>query len=235
MSLEQNTQLLQGYAGVKQDGAYGPVTALALCKKLGLLPVLAPVNVPRTETITQRRSPVVCIDPGHGLSNRRSGLFDPGCERGDLHEADVVLVWANQLADALQALGVRVVWTRRSNNEDCPVGLRARKARDLGADTLISIHVNDDDSASANGIETLYLSGPGDRELAEKCQDALVAGLGLRDRGVKEREDLAVLKFYGRAVLLEVGFIGHAADVLAFTDAPRISKTCELLAAAIIA
>jgi N-acetylmuramoyl-L-alanine amidase len=175
---------------------------------------------------------IIILDPGHGMSNRKPGVFDPGCERGDLHEADIALVWAHELGSQLQALGIDVFFTRRDNKRPTPVGSRAKLAEAEGCDILVSIHVNDADGA-LTGTETLY-SGLDDIPLAERCQAAMVKGLGLKDRGVKQRGDLAVLKFRGRAVLLELGFIGSKTDVFAITDVDKIKKTCALLAAAIL-
>lgn len=221
----ENTQLLQRFAGTEPDGQFGAKTAAALVEKLRLT---------ATETTPQPspngiRKLKVCIDPGHGMSNRRQGLFDPGCERGDLHEADVALVWANALGHELTALGLNVFYTRRDNERHTPVGTRASLAEDAGCDMLVSIHVNDADGAPT-GTETLY-SGADDIPLAQRCQDAMLSGLGLRDRGIKQRTDLAVLKFRGRAVLIELGFIGT--DAAAITHKPTIDATAKLLATAI--
>lgn len=213
---------LQKFAGVKQDGDFGPVSARALVQKLNLNPAPAPAPTTRQRTI--------CIDPGHGMSNRTPGVFDPGCERGTLHEADIVLVWAHHLRESLAKRGAKVFLTRGGNTEYCPIETRVSRAVAAGCDTFVSIHVNDADAPEANGTETLYR---GDDALAIHCQEALLAGLGLRDRGVKRRTDLAVLHF-PKSCLLELGFIGNAKDVAAITDRAKIAATCELLAEAIL-
>lgn len=221
----EHTQLLQRFAGTPTDGQFGPKTAAALVEKLRLNPA-QPNPQPTPKESAKLK---VCIDPGHGMANRRAGVYDGGCERGELHEADIALVWANALADELKNLGVNVFFTRRDNQRPTPVGSRARLAEDAGCDMLVSIHVNDADGAPT-GTETLY-SGADDIPLAQRCQAAMLSGLGLRDRGIKQRTDLAVLKFRGRAVLLELGFIGT--DAAAITEKPRIDATAKLLAAAI--
>ncbi len=222
----ENTQLLQRFAGTAPDGQFGPKTAAALVEKLRLTPTeLHPQPAPNGNA--KRK---VCIDPGHGMANRRAGVYDGGCERGDLQEADIALVWANALADELKNLGVNVFFTRRDNQRPTPVGSRAGLAQEAGCDMLVSIHVNDADGTTATGTETLY-SGSDDIPLARRCQDAMLTGLGLRDRGIKQRTDLAVLKFQGRAVLLELGFIGT--DAATITDKSKIDATVKLLAAAI--
>lgn len=224
MSYIENTKLLQRYAGTEDDGRFGPKTAAALVAKLRLAPAESQPAEP-----TNSRKLKVCIDPGHGMANKRPGVFDGGCERGNLKEADIALDWANAVADELKALGVDVFFTRRDNQRPTPVGSRAGLAEDAGCDLLVSIHVNDADGAPT-GTETLY-SGTDDIPLAKACQTAMLTGLGLRDRGIKQRTDLAVLKFRGRAVLLELGFIGM--DAATITDKSKIAATAKLLAAAI--
>jgi N-acetylmuramoyl-L-alanine amidase len=149
------------------------------------------------------------------MSNRTANVFDPGAvhtEAGFPHrEADIVLKYGLALKDAFRAREVSVFMTRDDNSDHAPVGKRAAAARAAGCDAFISLHMNDVDDDTANGTETLYRDA-GDKALAEKIQKALIAVTGLRDRGLKQRSDLAVLKFQGTAVLLELGFIANDKD-----------------------
>lgn len=55
--------------------------------------------------------------------------------------------------------------------------------------------------------------------------------MGLRDRGVKLRNDLAVLASKRLpSVLIELGFIRNAGDIAIVTTDAVISKVCGLLA-----
>lgn len=36
----------------------------------------------------------ICLDAGHGMSNRTPGVFDPGADAGGVREAGVALDWA---------------------------------------------------------------------------------------------------------------------------------------------
>ncbi len=36
----------------------------------------------------------ICLDAGHGMSNRTPGVFDPGAVAGGVRKADVALDWA---------------------------------------------------------------------------------------------------------------------------------------------
>lgn len=157
----------------------------------------------------------ICVDPGHGMSNRTPNIFDPGAthnEAGFLHqEAVIALKYGLSLKDTFRAMGVSVFMTRDDSTDHAPVGARAAAAKAAGCDVLISLHMNDVDDDSANGTETLFRDAK-DRALAEKVQNAMVNITGLRNRGIKERTDLAVLKFNGLAILLELGFIANDKD-----------------------
>jgi N-acetylmuramoyl-L-alanine amidase len=101
--------------------------------------------------------------------------------------------------------------TRDDGTDPTPVGQRASMAKNAGCDVFISLHLNDFDDDSANGLEVLYRDTQ-DKALAQKLQDALVAATKMRDRKVKQRTELAVLKFTGLAVLIELGFIANDSD-----------------------
>jgi N-acetylmuramoyl-L-alanine amidase len=157
----------------------------------------------------------VCIDPGHGMSNRQPGVFDPGCthsENGFLfREAEIVLKYGLTLKDVLRARNVGVFMTRDDGTDHAPVGQRAANAKSAGCDRFVSLHVNDADSDNANGLEVLY-GDPKHQVFAQRLQTAMVAVMKLKDRKIKLRNDLAVLRFKGPAVLVELGFIAFDKD-----------------------
>jgi N-acetylmuramoyl-L-alanine amidase len=157
----------------------------------------------------------ICIDPGHGMSNRTFGVFDPGATHQEntflFKEADLALRYALTLKDAFRAKGFDVFMTRDDATDHTPVGTRAAMAKSANCDLFISLHLNDFDDDSANGFEVLYGANTS-RPLAQSLQTALVSLTGMRDRGIKKRTDLAVLKFDGPAVLIELGFIANDGD-----------------------
>jgi N-acetylmuramoyl-L-alanine amidase len=65
--------------------------------------------------------------------------------------------------------------------DHAPVGTRATTARNAGCDVLISLHLNDFDDDSANGLEVLFRDTE-DKALAQKLQEALVKVTKMRDR-----------------------------------------------------
>lgn len=220
MSLESDTILLQRFAGLTGDdvdGDPGPQTMRALVVKLGL-------------DGTGRPQPniKVCVDVGHGRDNKKMGTYDPGCVHGALEEADIAMDWGKELVRALNARSIATFETRPTKTSSAPVGTRDDRAKQANCTHLISIHVNDADSAQAHGTETLYAQFAG---FAQGIQNAAMAGLKLTDRGIKQRLDLSVLKFQGPACLLELGFIQNAADRERFLDAAVRRETCRLIAA----
>ena len=164
---------------------------------------------------------LICVDPGHGMGNRRPNVFDPGAvwdEAGvRFEEAAIALQYGLALRDALRAAGHEVFMTRDDAQDPCPVGQRARNAERVGAKLLISLHLNSaanpDGSIndSAHGVETLFRDEP-DRALAVALNTAVVQATGLRDRGAIKRDGLAVLAFNGPAALIELGFIPNDRD-----------------------
>lgn len=123
---------------------------------------------------------VVVLDPGHG------GI-DPGAERDGLREADLMLVFALELKEALVRSGrFRVALTRDS---DVFVSLDGRisAARAAGADVMISLHADALAEGRATGATVYTLSEDASDEasrwLAERHGRAdLLAGLDLTDQ-----------------------------------------------------
>lgn len=123
----------------------------------------------------------ICIDPGHGGSDRAN--------RGPTGyiEADGVLDISLRLAAKLRAAGHEIKLTR---DKDMTLTLeqRAKIANDWGADIFVSEHSNAGPSPSARGVEVIHSihGGPG-KKLAQLIYDELVA-LGLPGRKVYSRQ-----------------------------------------------
>ena len=148
----------------------------------------------------------VCIDAGHGGK-------DSGAVGGGVKEKDIVLSISKKLRDYLKTYGVEVYMTRESDIYNS-VTTKAKKGNDSKADLFISIHCNSATSQDANGVEVLVYKNAGDNKKAgESILNSIVEELILRNRGVKERPDLAVLRDTKMtAVLVETGFISNAGD-----------------------
>lgn len=151
----------------------------------------------------------VCIDPGHGLANSTWGVFDPGAVASGVREADVVLAVALLLRDECARRGWPSMMTRESNEQASQLRYRVSKARAFDADCIVSVHCNAAASPQAHGTETLYLAS---QWVAAAVQRRLVAALGTRDRGAKQRSDLAILRYERPAILCELGFLTNEAE-----------------------
>lgn len=158
----------------------------------------------------------VAIDPGHGASNRRPGVYDPGADVLGVAEADVVLALGLTLRWVLRQRGHEVWMSRDDDADPDPVGSRDDRAEAAGCDVFVSLHCNCADALSAAGTET-YWRDAADKALALRVQAAAVRALGTKDRGLKREADsqhtrLAVLDFDGPACLLELAFLSNVAD-----------------------
>lgn len=123
---------------------------------------LAMPTAPRTATPAMDDRFVVALDPGHG------GV-DPGAEAGGLREADLMMTFARELAEALIRTGrAEVVLTR---HDDVFVSLpeRISVARAAGADVFLSLHADALAIGEASGA-TVYT-------LAAEASDAASASL----------------------------------------------------------
>ncbi len=97
---------------------------------------------------------VVVIDPGHG------GI-DPGAMRGKVHEADVMLQLAIELADAINRGGVMRAVLTRDADTFVPLEERMTIARAAGAGVMVSLHADalDDDVTRGASAYTLNAEG----------------------------------------------------------------------------
>jgi N-acetylmuramoyl-L-alanine amidase len=172
------------------------------------------------------------IDPGHGMSNKKPGVYDPGACAGGATEAAIVMDWANELRGILKTRGHKVVRTRVDDKDPCPVSRRDDIARAYGGDIMISLHCNAA-TGKVSGTETFY-RGSDDLTMARTLTDALCAVLGTPNRGPKtekqsQHASLAVLEF-DKCWLIEIGFIDHPGDRAKLLDPVIRKKACEAIA-----
>lgn len=181
-------------------------------------------------------NPVIILDPGHGMSNRRSGRYDPGACAWDSTEAAIVMEWTNILRGILRARGYAVVRTRVDRNDPAPVGRRAAIARQYNGTLMLSLHCNAA-NGRASGTECFY-RGPENKATAARFSSAVATHLGIPDRGAKTEKQsqhgtLAIMSFQP-CFLLELGFIDNPHDNVLLTDDPDLIRTTCLALADII-
>ncbi|MCU0565747.1 MAG: N-acetylmuramoyl-L-alanine amidase [Oculatellaceae cyanobacterium Prado106] len=167
----------------------------------------------RTVAQTSNRSParpvpqgrvVVAIDPGHGGR-------DPGAVGIDnIHESEVVLDVAQQVAQLLDQQGIQAVLTRNSD-EEIDLQPRVDTAEQARANLFVSIHANalSMERPDANGVSTYYFSNS---DLAQTLQDSAVAATGMNDRGIHAARFYVIRNTSMPSALIEIGFVTGAED-----------------------
>lgn len=159
----------------------------------------------------------IYIDQGHNPQNPNAGA-----EAFGVQEQDINFEVGTILADLLTASGNYEVRLSRptpettlgsSNSES--LRMRVNDANSWGADYFISIHANTSSNPEISGTEGFSYSSPSAAfSLGEEILEGIAAETGLRDRGMKTRTNLYVLKRTNMpAVLLELGFMTNRGDL----------------------
>lgn len=170
----------------------------------------------------------ICIDPGHSKAIDTEG--DPGAMNGERMESVAALAIAKLLGEAFEDDGHQVVYTRTGGDPSLTLQKRCEISNKSKAQIFISIHLNSADSKKASGIETLRYDNVGwtTKKIADCVQAALIEELGWKNRGVKERPNLYVLKHTkASAILVETGFISNEAECEKLFD-PAIQERIAL-------
>ena len=175
----------------------------------------------------------IILDPGHGMSNRKAGVPDPGACFENIKESEIALTWANELRAILQKAGHKVIRTRVSATDPAPVSKRAAIAKEYKGEVMLSIHCNAA-NGRASGSECIY-RGPLNKGMAASLSKACADSIGIKDRGPKVEADsqhgrLAVMAFQP-CFLLELGFIDNTGDRAAMLDPAKREAACQAIAA----
>lgn len=168
----------------------------------------------------------IYIDQGHNPLNPNAGA-----EGNGLREQDLVYEIGIQLADRLRANGnfdVRLSRptpdTQVGTSNSSSLRLRVEDANRWGADYFISLHTNASSISAATGSEAFAYSEPSAAfSLGEDILDWLNRTTGLRNRGMKVRSGLYVLRKTAMpAVLVELGFITNPDDARLMLERPEL-------------
>jgi N-acetylmuramoyl-L-alanine amidase len=211
----------QRECGLTADGSCGPQTMKAL-KRLGRKVVGGRPNWLReAEAFRQSGSSlvgkVIVIDPGHGGEDDLGVVVPDGQLRWT--EADLVFDIATRLEGRLGAAGMRVHLTRGPHPAEPMSGAdRAALANSLGADLLISLHLDGHDNEAADGVATYHygtgsgLSSTVGERLANLVQREIVVRTGMRDCRIhaKTWELLRLTRM--PAVRVDLGYLTSAVD-----------------------
>lgn len=156
----------------------------------------------------------IFINAGHGGN-------DPGAvSKNGVKEADITKKVSSLLACQLIQKGFNVEYFQQEKSFT-----EVSQAENISnSDLFISIHCNAATSDKANGIETLYYpTSTKGIKLARLVQNELVEATTLKDRGVKARSDLHVLKCTKAvAILVELAFISNPEEEKLLLDEPKI-------------
>ncbi len=211
--------------GLDADGVCGPVTLRAL-RQLGrrvvggrpqLLRELAAVSAAGPSLVDKR----LAIDPGHGGD-------DPGVCYGEVCEAGLVWDVASRLERRLRALHIPS-WFTRGRHDGASDEQRAQLANAVGADLLLSLHVDGAPSPRAEGLATYHYGGHtssstiGER-LADLVQRELVARTGLLDARVHGKTWSILRLTRMPAVRVEIGYLTSPGDRARLVD-PAFRET----------
>jgi N-acetylmuramoyl-L-alanine amidase len=233
--------VFQREVGVIPDGSCGPQTLHAL-GRLGRKVVGGRPQWLREADAFRQSGPAlvgkkIVIDPGHGAT-------DPGVvvPEGKLRwtEADLAFDLATRLEGRLGAAGMRVYLTRGPKPQTPLVDLaRAQLANELGADLLISLHIDGHANPAADGVAT-YHYGTGNgvtstvgERLAGLVQREIVARTGMRNcqTHAKTWELLRLTRM--PAVRVDVGYLTSPVDRARLTDPLFREQVVEAIVAAV--
>ncbi|MDT4906517.1 MAG: N-acetylmuramoyl-L-alanine amidase [Pseudonocardiales bacterium] len=246
---ELQTQLIElGYHLVRADGVFELSTAEALRgfqRDYGLLPdgICGPGTMRALRQLGRRvvggrpqllRDMVAVADSGPSLLGKRivldagHGGNDPGVVADGVTEAELVWDLASRLEGRLTALGVQT-WPTRGPNNGATDEQRAQLANDVGADLVLSLHIDGFVSPLANGIAAYYY-GAGEssstigERLADLAQRELVARTGMLDNHIHGKSWALLRLTRMPAVRVELGYLTAESDRSKLCD-PRFRDT----------
>ena len=168
----------------------------------------------------------IYIDQGHNPENPNAGA-----EGNGLKEQDITYRVGKALGDLLRAnpnFEVResrpTPTTSLGTTNTTSLQARVRDANAWGADYFLSLHTHSASNPAATGSEAFsYASGTRAYRLGSDILVGLTNATGLRNRGMKVRPGLYVLRRTSMpAVLLELGFLSNPNDAALMNNDPGL-------------
>jgi len=177
------TREFQKNVGLPVDGIVGSTSIEAMHRLRPVGPGPGRSSVREGEALRRLSATLesarIAIDAGHGAD-------DPGpAGPSGLTEGEAAYLLAEALCAELARRGANPL-VLRTRDEDPSPSERARAANDIGAEVLVSLHLNSHDDPKAEGACTFYFGREGwasrsGQRLAELIQDHLTTRLHLRD------------------------------------------------------
>lgn len=179
----------------------------------------------------------ICLDAGHSYGLNRLGK-DPGAVNTELglKESIIAMEMVNTLKKMFTDKGYEIILTRSDGDDKITLMSRCKIANSNNVDLFISVHLNSSDNSSAKGIEVLRYPTRNEKtiRIANAVQNYLIQATGARNRGVKERGDLCVLKHTDMpAILIETGFISNKEEGLKLNDPAYQRVICNAIVEAV--
>ncbi|MHA6483951.1 N-acetylmuramoyl-L-alanine amidase [Paenibacillus sp. strain BS8-2] len=162
----------------------------------------------------------IVLDAGHGAKD--PGAFSKPMNRW---EKDFNLSVVLKLKAELEKDSRIRVHLTRSDDTFVELLDRVKFAESVKADLFISVHANSYDNTSVSGSETYYERADS-KAFADAMHKHVLAGMGLRDRGVKKAAYKVIKETTMPAILIEAGYMSNTTDAAALFDA----KTQDRLA-----
>ena len=159
---------------------------------------------------------VIVIDAGHGGDDEGAVSFD-----GKINEKDYTLLIVKELKDILDKSDITAYYTRLSDKYVSKKE-RVKLVNEMDADMMISIHCNASDewTSTANGSEALFSKRKTGRKkltnkkLAKLLSDNVSDNVGIRNRGIIQREDLYLMHHSKvPTAIIETGYITDKSDL----------------------
>jgi len=237
------TQLIElGYPLSRADGIFGRSTAEALRRfqrEYGLVPdgICGPATLRALRQLHRRvvggrpqllRDMIAVADSGPSLLGKRivldpgHGGDDPGVVAEGLTEAELTWDLVSRVEGRLSALGVRT-WLTRGPGNGATDAQRAELANEVGADLVLSLHVDGFASPQPNGIAAYYYgAGPSSSSIGERLADLtqreLVARTGLLNNRIHAKSWALLRLTRMPAVRVELGYLTNAGDRARLAD-----------------
>lgn len=218
--------------GVTADGTCGPDTFRAFDR------LVRTISGGNADTL---RDTVTLLDLQTGVADKVV-VLDPG----DTVDAELCHAIAVRVEGRLAALGTQVLLTRpaqREPGQDFPDDpARAQFANEVGADLVLSLHIDRVSSGRPNGLVTFYFGdprggqhSPSGRVLAQRVQEELAGRTDLLDCQTHPRTWDLLRMTRMPAVRVELGYLSNEADARRLTSPAFHDAVAEGIAAAVTA
>lgn len=173
----------------------------------------------------------IALDAGHGINT--AGKRTPDGEREWAFNSKVLLACTAKLNKYQDVQILRL--DDPTGNTDVPLATRTNKANAWKADALVSIHHNAlaGKWGSHGGVETLIqevTASKGSKDLAALIQPRIVNAMGLRNRGVKSKNNHMTRVSNMPAILTEGGFMDSTTDIPALRSDAKLKEQGEAIA-----